>query len=263
MQPAASLRWRMARLEDRGRTEQIPRRDVQMDVRQDAQSPGMAKTDPSEATRDTQRLEAFSDGVFAIAITLPIVELELPRLDQGANALARSLAELWPSYLGYGLSFVVIGIYWLRHHFSGLLYKRANHGFSLVNLLFLMTICFLPFPTRLFTESLLHTESERITAIFYSGALAAPAIAWMLKWLYGRGHGMIDEALDAVYLRRLTRRYILTAGTFTLAFALTFVDYRIGLGLSLAMTSLYLRPPPPPVFDRAQGAVKRAKADPG
>jgi uncharacterized membrane protein len=63
-------------------------------------------------------MEAFAEAVFAIAITLPIVEIQVPRVESGA-ALAVALLELWPSYLGYWLSFLVIGLYWIHHHFGG------------------------------------------------------------------------------------------------------------------------------------------------
>ena len=107
---------------------------------------------PQQPTQDgltTQRIEAFSDGVFAIAITLLILEVKVPHSDAAAGKrLAEALFALWPSYFTYVLSFVTIGIYWANHHYVFQLYERTNHVFNLLNVLFLMAISFLPLPMR-------------------------------------------------------------------------------------------------------------------
>ena len=105
----------------------------------------------------TQRIEAFSDGVFAIAITLLVLEIRVPHvLDAGAGAeptsLAAALLDLWPSYFGYVFSFVTIGIYWANHHHIFSLYQRTDHYFVLLNVLFLLFISFVPFPTAVLAE---------------------------------------------------------------------------------------------------------------
>ncbi len=95
--------------------------------------------------RDTGRVEAFSDGVFAIAITLLILEIKIPHA-QGPSRpidLRDGLLDLWPSYFAYVLSFVTIGIYWARHHYIFLLYEKTDHAFKLLNLVFLLSISFL------------------------------------------------------------------------------------------------------------------------
>jgi uncharacterized membrane protein len=93
---------------------------------------------PIEQT--TQRLEAFSDGVFAIAITLLILEIRVPHVGEGAEqtSLATALFQLWPSYGAYLLSFVMIGIYWVYHHYFMRLFKRTDHNFNLLHIFFLM-----------------------------------------------------------------------------------------------------------------------------
>src|SRR5437879_4061159 len=84
--------------------------------------------------RDTGRIEAFSDGVFAIAITLLILEIKVPRAEGSKAAdLSSSLLSLWPSYFAYALSFITIGIYWARHHYIFKLYDRTDHGLNLLN----------------------------------------------------------------------------------------------------------------------------------
>src|SRR5256885_16182217 len=94
----------------------------------------------------TTRVEAFSDGVFAIAITLLILELKIPENKVSEDASLKSyLLDLWPQYFAYILSFLVIGIYWANHHYIFKLYVQTDHFFLMLNLLFLMSISFLPF----------------------------------------------------------------------------------------------------------------------
>jgi len=92
---------------------------------------------------DTNRLEAFSDGVFAIAITLLVLEIKVPT----GEALALGLLHLWPSYLAYAISFIVIGAIWINHHAMFDWIVRADQKLLLLNTLHLMFIAFLPFPT--------------------------------------------------------------------------------------------------------------------
>ncbi len=106
-------------------------------------------------TSDTTRVEAFSDGVFAIAITLLVLEIRVPPPDatEQGRTLLTALRELWPSYVGYVLSFVTIGIMWANHHSIFRYVRRADRYFVLINVLFLMCISFLPFPTALLAST--------------------------------------------------------------------------------------------------------------
>ena len=114
------------------------------------------------------RLEAFSDGVFAVAITLLVIEIAVPTGDD----LWHELKEEWPSFAAFFVSFWVIGIIWVNHH--GLLdhVKRADRGVLYLNLLVLMTVVFLPFATALLAEHLKSGADEEVAAAVYSGAFA-------------------------------------------------------------------------------------------
>ena len=105
-------------------------------------------TESAGTERGTERAEAFSDGVMAIAITLLILDIKVPH-PPGATStnLLEELLRLWPSYFALVLSFVMIGIYWANHHYVFKLFKKTDHGLNLLNLLFLLCISFLPFPT--------------------------------------------------------------------------------------------------------------------
>ncbi|CAA9522669.1 MAG: hypothetical protein AVDCRST_MAG73-266, partial [uncultured Thermomicrobiales bacterium] len=108
----------------------------------------------AEPDTTTVRLETFSDGVIAIAITLLVIEIHVPELDgdYAAADLWRGLRDLWPSYLGYLLSFVIIGILWANHHNVFRMIGRTDHWLIVINTLFLLCVGFLPFTTALLAE---------------------------------------------------------------------------------------------------------------
>jgi uncharacterized membrane protein len=206
--------------------------------------------------RDIGRMEAFSDGVFAIAITLLIIDIRVPTPNGGEPFdLKAALMDLWPSYFAFVFSFVVIGIYWLNHHFMGKIYTRADHGLLLCNLFFLLGITFLPFPTRVLAEHLTDQAHRADAAAFYTLGLLFRAGGWLLKWLYAvHARRLMRPGLDGNFLRRLTIQYAATFFVYLAAALLTRVDYRLGLGLAIGLTLLYLLPPPRPVYVQQPGA---------
>ncbi len=145
---------------------------------------------------ETQRIEAFSDGVFAIAITLLIIEIGVPHVT-GDESLSEALGDLWPSYLAYVLSFVMIGIYWANHHSLFRLFVRTDHYFLMLNVFFLMTIAFLPFPTAVLGEYLDDAEQRDTAVTLYALGLLLPAFGWFIVWLYANVRGLVDERLGA------------------------------------------------------------------
>ena len=147
----------------------------------------------------TARLEAFSDGVFAIAITLLVLEIRLPPAAEieRAGGLAPALLALWPSYAGYVVSFVTVGIMWANHHELVRLLTRADHGLIVWNLLLLMAISFTPFPTAVMAEHLPHPGWDRNVAVaFYCGSFTLTAIFYNLLWR------------NASHRRRLIHAYV-------------------------------------------------------
>ena len=196
-------------------------------------------------TRGTTRMEIFADAVFAIAFTLPMVELKLP---EAGPDFTRQLLELWPSYLGYALSTLVIGIYWAHHHFSGAIYRTTGHRFLLATLLFLAAVGFITFPTRAFAENIHDPVAREIGARFYTVALAVVAVAWWVKWRTGKVMGDVDERLDPAYVTRLDRKYGMLAAAMIAAAVLSFVSWELGLALAAAVTFYQLRPPETPSY---------------
>jgi uncharacterized membrane protein len=198
----------------------------------------------------TNRIEAFSDGVFAIAITLLILEIRLPTQAEASHAsVAASLLAIWPSYFAYIFSFVTIGIYWVNHHYIFRIYQRTNHVFNLLNVFFLMCISFLPFPTEVLGSHLLDVSEQRTTIAFYVFGLFLPTLPWFLMWLYGSSnYRLIDVNLSPRFVRHLTRQYVLSSVIYLVALIITLIQPLVGLAIAVGLTFLYLLPSKPPVY---------------
>lgn len=206
--------------------------------------------DAGGTERKTARLEAFSDAVLAIAITLPVVDLHMKAtLVAEAASVGAAYAELAPDYIAYAMSVVVIGLYWAHSHFSGKIVEKTDHGFNLLTVLFLALVSVTPFPSGPFAAHLAGDGESRMAAVVYAGVLAAPSLAWFVRFLYARWRGLHDPRLAPVYLRRLTVKYASTAALFAAGVAVTaFIDWRVGF-LLVALTTLgYLIPPQRPQF---------------
>ena len=130
----------------------------------------------------TGRLEAFSDGVFAIAITLLVLDIALPA---GASRhLLRSVGDLWPSYVAYVASFSTIGAMWLGHNAITEYLDRVDATFVRINLLLLLFVAFLPFPTRMFAEYIGENSLERVAVTFYGATLLLTSTLLLVLWRY-------------------------------------------------------------------------------
>ena len=151
---------------------------------------------PIDGTTTTTRLEAFSDGVFAIAITLLILEIKVPRVGEGgAGGLAHALAERWPSYVAYAVSFLTIGVIWANHHAVMDHVRRADRGLLMVTVFFLMAVSFLPFPTAILAEHLAEGpgRDRTVAALVFGTAYVWMAIAFNLLWAYIRRAGLLYD----------------------------------------------------------------------
>ena len=135
---------------------------------------------------NTSRLEAFSDGVFAIAITLLVLEISVPESD--FDNLWKGIADQWPSYLAYATSFITIGGLWILHHGIFRRLASADGVVMRLNILLLMLVAFLPFPTRLVAEAIHLTSAERAAVIFYGLALLSISVVTAALWRYVARH---------------------------------------------------------------------------
>ena len=125
------------------------------------------------------RLEAFSDGVFAIAITLLVLDIHVPDPTETAS-LAAALGDQWPTYVAYAVSFLTIGIIWINHHAMIRRLAAVDHGILILNLLLLLFVALLPFTTALMAAYLRETSGEHLAAAIYSGSCLLMGVAFAL-----------------------------------------------------------------------------------
>lgn len=136
------------------------------------------------------RVETLSDGVFAIAITLLVLTIAQPG---NYNHLAQELADRWPGFAAYVVSFAVIGIMWFNHHSIFTHFERVDRGLVYLNLLLLMTIVFIPYPTGIFGQALQKGQGAQTAAVLYSVVMALNAYAWSALWIYAsRGRRLLS-----------------------------------------------------------------------
>jgi uncharacterized membrane protein len=188
------------------------------------------------------RVEALSDGVIAIAITLLILEIEVPK---GAGEdLPHQLAEQWPSYLSYVVSFFVIGVIWLNHHalFSHL--ARVDRKLMALNLVLLFTIATIPWPTSLLATYMREGgDGERLAALIYSGTMLAMGIAFGTLWRYAaRDRRLLGSDLSDEEIRRRTLRFTIGSPFYLLAFLVALVSAPACLAINAALAVYYAIP---------------------
>ena len=194
--------------------------------------------------RGPERLEAFSDGVFAIAITLLILDIRVPPAADLVDPahLLDALGTMWPSYLGYFLSFVSIGIIWANHHNLFRLVATVSHGLILANLLLLLTTGFLPFPTALLAATL-GEPSGQLGVLVYAGTFLALAVAFNLLWYVIRqSPGVLRSDVDQRSIDAITRSYRLGPPGYLIAFLAAIINPAFGMTVLIVLTALYLLP---------------------
>jgi uncharacterized membrane protein len=173
----------------------------------------------------SSRLEAFSDGVFAIAITLLVLDLAVPARDQiRAGGLGDALAHQWPSYFAYLVSFLVIGIIWVNHHTMFSKVSMVDRPVLFANLALLLVVSVLPFPTRLLAEYLTAGADAHTAAAVYSSTMLVLGLAYSTLWItVTRDVGLLHEHVDAAASRAALRRFglgtVVYLGTVGLSFA--------------------------------------------
>lgn len=150
----------------------------------------------------TVRLEAFSDGVFAIAITLLVLEISMPE----DESIGDGLLSLWPSYVAYVTSFLTIGGIWLSHTLMTEHLRTTDAILMRLNLAVLLFVSFLPFPTRLLAETMNDTEDARVAAPFYGAFLLVLGVLLAAMWRYGVGAGLVRSDTADEDIAALTQR---------------------------------------------------------
>jgi TMEM175 potassium channel family protein len=186
---------------------------------------------------NTNRLETFADGVFAIAATLLIlnVDAQVPEETRDLGAL---LLHIWPSYAAYAVTFLTIGIVWVNHHTVMSQIDRADRMFLFLNIAFLMLVAFAPFPTRLIAEHI-REDGARAAALLYGITLVV--IALLFNGLYASvGGRLLRPDHDPQVVRGITRSYRLGPTTYLAATLIGIVSPTVGVILYTAIAALYV-----------------------
>jgi TMEM175 potassium channel family protein len=185
----------------------------------------------------TNRLEAFSDGVFAVAITLLVLEINVPTGDD----LWHELKDEWPSFAAFFVSFWVIGIIWVNHHGVIDHLKRADRGVLYLNLLVLMTVVFIPFSTALIAEHLKSGADEEVAAVVYSAAFLAMAMAFGCLWTYITRHReQLGVELTDEEVRRTTLIFLIGNPFYAVALIVAFISPAAVLVINALLAVYYL-----------------------
>lgn len=220
------------------------------------------KANTHGAERGLSRFEGFSDAVFAIALTLLIVEIKVPGSPdgpQGYTDLFKAMTEQWREHLALVLCYVVIGAYWIQHHYSGRIYAKSDHWFSAINLLFLLTIVAIPYPIRLWCFHV-GREFEPTASVTLVVGLALTACVWMAKWFYGlSGRRVMDKRLAPDFLRQMTRRYGLATLVQVAAIPVANATPRAGVAIGLLCVAFFLLPQPKPRYNPGEAPSEDEK----
>src|SRR3989338_1033839 len=190
-----------------------------------------------------ERLNAFSDGVFAIAITLLVLGITEPEITKNAHLneeLISHLFALSPKILSYIISFTVIGIFWVGHHILFRYIKKIDRNLIWLNIFLLMLISFIPFPAALLGE-----YGQTQSAIFIYGAtLLIVGVLFESIWWYAAKNNFIDEALNREMIKKAGRLILIAPVSYFIALIISFFNPIISLGIYILVPVLYIIPSP-------------------
>jgi uncharacterized membrane protein len=186
---------------------------------------------------EPNRVEAFSDGVFAIAITLLILAVGIEQAISGGD-LGEQLLDLWPAYIAYAVSFLTIGIMWVNHHQIFRHFERVDRPLLLLNILLLMVISFTPFPTRVVAEHAQNASDRQAAALLYGTTMTITAICFFGVWFYGSRRLLRPDA-DRREVSGITRSYLPGAPIYATATLIAFVNSIASLVLFGAIALFY------------------------
>lgn len=191
------------------------------------------------ATKETNRLETFADGVFAIAITLLVLEIKIP---DPREDLGQALFAQWPSFAAYAISFLTIGVIWVSHHQMFTIIRRTTTTFLFLNVLFLLPVAFVPFPTALVAGHILE-EGTRTTAVLVYGAVSVViALMFNVLWAYAFRNGLVTISPGAERAQRVSRGFIVGPLIYLAATLLAVVNPFISMAVFAGLAVYWMLP---------------------
>ncbi|HMH59469.1 MAG TPA: TMEM175 family protein [Galbitalea sp.] len=189
----------------------------------------------------TSRLEAFSDGVFAIAITILIFDIKAPTNTQH---LLPALLALWPSYLGYVLSFLLIGLLWVNHHVMFEHIIKADRLLMFVNTVLLLVVAFVPFATSVLAATFRNGDGENIAVALYGVTLTAAGLLFNAIWSHADRGGLFDDGVTAHGIRRMTKRILFGPAMYAIGAVIGFFLPVVGVVVYALLILFYWLPIP-------------------
>lgn len=188
----------------------------------------------------TSRLEAFTDGVFAIIGTLLIFSIQVPHISGDPSIeLPRLLINMLPKFLSYALSFGVVSVWWVAHHHLMALVARTDRGLLWLNCFFLLWLAAIPFPTSLLGDY----PNQRISVVCYGGVMAMAGLSFSLMRCYVFYiAGLSVDGLDPKLVRRAMMKSALNPGLHVVAVLVAWIDVRASLVFFAAIPLLFMIP---------------------
>ena len=201
-------------------------------------------TTPAKIRHKKNRLEAFSDGVFAIAITLLVLEIAVPAVRDSSTETLRDLGHEWPVYLAYFVSFMTIGAVWIEHSALVDALDHVDGVFMRLNLVLLLFCAFLPFPTRMMSEWANHVAAERVAVVLYGIVLLVMTLMLMVLGRHAEREGLFGDDMVDERKEEARVKYQLTPSliAYIVAAILGFLSPRLGISLYL-LIAIYLAIP--------------------
>ena len=192
--------------------------------------------------KETGRVEAFSDGVFAVAITLLVLNIQAPSDVLKDSALVGILLDKWAAYLAFVTSFATIGIMWINHHRLFNHIKRIDTILLLLNLMLLLVVVFVPFPTALLVPYIAH-PNQRLAALVYSGTFVVLAIFFNVLWRYATYKGrLLGKNADLAAVRAISKQYLFGPVLYLIAFGVAWINVPASVVLNLLWAVFFAIP---------------------
>jgi uncharacterized membrane protein len=190
---------------------------------------------------ETARIEAFSDGIFSIAATLLVLNLKYPSVDQ---RFWPALAHMWPGFVSFVLSFFFIGIMWINHHRLFVHIKKSDDMLLAANLLLLLGVVFVPYPTALMAASItmLDTGYSRDVALFYNATYLMMSLLYNLLWYVCRSRKLLDGEADHDKLHTVSVQYLLGPFLYLLCLLMTWWSVPVSLAINAGVALYFLMP---------------------